>query len=58
MTARGLYTLLFGALMLVTALSVGSAGAFFLGVAALSALALSLVCVLCAALTLRIGQGT
>ena len=58
MTARGLYTLLFGALMLVTALSVGSEGAFFLGVAALSALALSLVCVLCAALTLRIGQGT
>lgn len=58
MTARGLYTLLFGALMLVTALSVGSEGAFFLGVAALSALAVSLVCVLCAALTLRIGQGT
>ena len=58
MTARGLYTLLFGALMLVTALSVGSEGAFFLGVAALSALALSLVCVLCTALTLRIGQGT
>lgn len=58
MTARGLYTLLFGALMLFTALSVGSEGAFFLGVAALSALAVSLVCVLCAALTLRIGQGT
>ena len=35
MTARGLYTLLFAALMLVTALSVGSAGAFLLGVAAL-----------------------
>lgn len=27
MTARGFYTLLFGALMLFTALSVGSAGA-------------------------------
>ena len=29
MTARGFYTLLFGALMLFTALSVGSAGIFF-----------------------------
>ena len=35
MTARGFYTLLFGALMLFTALSVGSAGAFLLGTAAL-----------------------
>ena len=34
MTARGFYTLLFGALMLFTALSVGSAGAFLLGTAA------------------------
>ena len=31
MTARGFYTLLFGALMLFTALSVGSAGAFSAG---------------------------
>ena len=56
MTARGLFTLLFGALMLVTAASVGSQGAFLLGAAALIALALSLLGVLCAALTLRAGQ--
>ena len=31
MTARGLYTLLFGVIMLLTALSVGSQGAFLLG---------------------------
>ena len=37
MTARGFYTLFTGALMLVTALSVGSAGAFLLGIAALAA---------------------
>ena len=37
MTARGLYTLLFGALMLVVSLSVGSAGAMLLGGAALIA---------------------
>ena len=36
MTARGFYTLLFGAVMLVTALSVGSAGASLLGAAALA----------------------
>ena len=43
MTARGFYTLLFGALMLFTALSVGSAGAFLLGTAALLCWALSLL---------------
>lgn len=58
MTARGLYTLLFAALMLVTALSVGSAGAFLLGVAALCALAVSMVSVACAALTCRFEQET
>ena len=56
MTARGLYTLLFAALMLVTALSVGSSGAFLLGVAALCALAVSLVSVTCAALSCRFEQ--
>ena len=35
MTARGFYLLLFGSLMLFTALSVGSSGAFLLGAAAL-----------------------
>ena len=52
MTARGFYTLLFGALMLFTALSVGSAGAFLLGTAALLCWALSLLCVCAAALSL------
>lgn len=56
MTARGFYMLLFAALMLVTALSVGSAGAFVLGVAALCALAVSLVSVLCAFFTCRFVQ--
>ena len=45
MTARGLYTLLFGLLMMVTSLSVGSSGAFLMGAAALIALAFSLICV-------------
>ena len=53
MTARGFYTLLFGALMLFTALSVGSAGAFLLGTAALLCWALSLLCVCAAALSCR-----
>ena len=39
MTARGFYLLLFGSLMLFTALSVGSSGAFLLG--AVAALRLS-----------------
>ena len=56
MTARGFYTLLFGALMLFTALSVGSGGAFALGCAALLALAVSLLCVLCARLSCRISE--
>ncbi|MBR5559785.1 MAG: DUF58 domain-containing protein [Clostridia bacterium] len=56
MTARGFYTLLFGVLMLLTALSTGSAGAFLLGTAALLALLLALLCVLFAFLTLRIRQ--
>ena len=56
MTARGFYTLLFGALMLFTALSVGSAGAFLLGTAALLCWALSLLCVCAAALSCRAEQ--
>jgi len=58
MTARGFYTLFFGVLMIITALSTGSAGAFLLGAAAVLALAVSLVCVLSAFLTLRIAQET
>ena len=56
MTARGFYTLLFGALMLFTALSVGSAGAFLLGTAALLCWALSLLSVCAAALSCRAEQ--
>lgn len=56
MTARGFYTLLFGALMLFTALSVGSSGAFVLGCAALLALAVSLASVLLALVSLRVSQ--
>ena len=56
MTARGFYTLLFGALMLVTALSVGSSGAFLLGAAALLCWALSLCSVLLAVLACRVEQ--
>lgn len=56
MTARGLYTLLFGALMLVVSLSVGSAGAMLLGGAALIAWALSLACVLLALPLCRVSQ--
>lgn len=48
MTARGLYTLLFGALMLVTSLSVSSGGAFLLACAALVCWGFSLLCVLLA----------
>lgn len=58
MTARGFYTLLFGALMLLTALSVGSAGAFLLGTAALFCWALSFLCVLLAVLGCRVTQET
>ena len=56
MTARGFYTLLFGALMLFTALSVGSSGAFLLGAAALLGWALSLLCACAAALSCRAEQ--
>lgn len=56
MTSRGFYTLLFGALMLLTALSVGSAGAFLLGAAALCALAVSLISCLTAFCSVRVSQ--
>lgn len=56
MTARGFYTLLFSALMLFTSLSVGSAGAFLLGMAALISWLLSLVSVLLTLVTCRIDQ--
>ena len=56
MSARGFYTLFFGALMLVTSLSVGSQGAFLLGAAALLALALALISVLFSFFTCRISQ--
>ena len=56
MTARAFFTLLFGAVMLLTALSVGSQGAFLLGVGALVALALALLSVLFAAFSCRISQ--
>lgn len=56
MTARGLYTLLFSVLMLFTALSVSSGGAFLLGAAALIAWAVSFVTVLLALFTCHIEQ--
>ena len=56
MTARGFYTLLFGAILMITALSVSSAGAFLLGAAALIAWLLAGISVLFAFLTLRITQ--
>lgn len=56
MTARGFYTLLFGACLIVTALSVSSAGAFLLGAAALLACTVSLAAVLGAMLSCRITQ--
>ena len=58
MTARGFYTLLAGCVLVITALSVGSEGAFLLGCAALLALAVSLVSVLLAACTCRLTQHT
>ncbi|MFR5785754.1 MAG: hypothetical protein ACLUHE_00480 [Christensenellales bacterium] len=48
--------LLFGSLMLFTALSVGSSGAFLLGAAALFCWALSLLCVCLAAFSCRVEQ--
>lgn len=56
MTARGFYTLLFGCVMLLTSLSVGSEGAFLLGSVTLLCWALSLLCVLLARLFGRIEQ--
>ena len=56
MTARGFYILLTGAVLLATALSVGNAGAFLLGCAALLTWAFSLLSVLLAYLTCRITQ--
>ena len=58
MTARGFYTLFFGVLMILTALSTGSSGAFLLGAAALLALCVSFLSVLLAFFTLRIEQKT
>jgi len=58
MTARGLYTLFFGVLMLFTALSVSSSGAFLLGAAALIAWLVSLLSVLLALFTCRVEQSS
>lgn len=56
MTSRGFYTLLFGALMILTALSVGNAAMLLLGAAALCALCVSLISVTAAFLTCRLTQ--
>lgn len=56
MTSRGFYTLIFGVLMLFTALSVSSAGAFLLGAAALTCWLLALLSVLLGALTCKVSQ--
>lgn len=56
MTARGLYTLVFGAVMMFTALSLGNPGAFLLGACALIACLLSLLSVLFARLSFRLTQ--
>ena len=56
MTARGFFTLLFGIVMLVTALSVGSAGALLLGAAALFAWLLAALSVLFALFSCRVTQ--
>ena len=56
MTSRGFYTLLFGVLMLFTALSVSSAGAFLLGAAALTCWLLALLSVLLGVLTCKVSQ--
>ncbi len=58
MTARGFYVLIFGCVLMFTALSVGSQGAFLLGAAALIALALSLISVLCALFSCQLTQTT
>lgn len=56
MTARGFYTLLFGAIMMFTALSVSSPGAFLLGACALIAWALALASVLFARISFCLSQ--
>ena len=56
MTARGRYTLLFGAVMIITALSVGSGGALLLGGAALFALLISLLSMIFALAGFRLSQ--
>ena len=56
MTSRGFFTLLFGAAMLFTALSLGSPWAFLLGACAFIASALALISVLSARMTFRISQ--
>ena len=56
MTARGFYTLLFGAIMLFTALSVSSPGAFLLGACALITWALALASVLFARISFCLSQ--
>ena len=56
MTVRGFYTLLFGVIMLFTALSVGSAGAFVLGAGAMIAVFLALLSVLFAFFSIQITQ--
>ena len=56
MTARGFYTLVFGAIMMCTALSVSSSGAFLLGACALIACVLSFASVLIARCSFHLSQ--
>jgi len=56
MTARGFYTLLFGAVMMFTALSLGIPGAFLLGACALIGWVLALFSVLFARFSFRLSQ--
>lgn len=56
MTARGLYALVFGAVMLATGLSVGSACAYTLGAVTLLACAYALLSVLLSCATCRLTQ--
>ena len=56
MTARGFYALLFGAIMMLTALSVSSPGAFLLGACALITWVLALASVLLARVSFRLSQ--
>ena len=56
MTARGFYTLVFGAIMMGTALSVGSPGAFLLGACAFITFTLALASVLFARFSFQLSQ--